>query len=241
MNRFYPLILIFPFLWIGCTSEAPFKQGPPEGWEGQANRWWQQGQDTTGLFRDLETLEAMQVVDGADVYMANASQGSDQHARQQFTKAVKRSLIRIYRNEPMVVDSIFQAHLAEKIKDVKFTSDPAEDVNKFKTQAVKLLRRNFREPRTRLELGTDIPIVYPDSLRSKKVEGAVSLQVYLNTEGDPLAIEVVEGVHPVLDQIAQEATTQMRWIPAYVLEKRDWRAIPSWARFRITFATGENN
>jgi TonB family protein len=131
--------------------------------------------------------------------------------------------------------------MAPKVSEVQFTSDPVQDVENFKKQAYKLLGRHFREPRTRLELGTDVPVLYPDSLRAQGVEGAVSLQVYLNDEGEPLTLELIEGVHPVLDQIAMEATTQMRWIPAYVLEKRDWKAIPAWARFRITFSTGEND
>ena len=143
----------------------------------------------------------------------------------------------MYRNEPAIVDSIFEQYLTPKIADVKFSNDPVQDVEKFKKQSVSLLRRHFQEPRTRLDLGTDVLVVYPDSLREQEVAGAVKMQVYLDDEGNPLAVELIDSVHPVLDQLALVATTEMRWLPAYVEHKRDWKPIPSWTRFRITFKT----
>ena len=157
--------------------------------------------------------------------------------RARFKKAVKNSLIRMYRSKPEVVDSLFEAYLAPGIDDVTFTSDPGGDVETYKKASVKKLRRHFREPLTRLKLGTDVPVVYPDSLREQKITGQVKLQVYLNAEGEPQSVELIEGIHPMLDQAAMDATTRMRWRSAFVEDDGEWKAIPSWARFRINFST----
>ncbi len=234
----FSLTLIFGlFLTSGCTTEEVFTYGPPDDWQANGAKWWKAGQDTTGLFRDLETLEAMDVAGSNDVYLSNAALNAGHDARDQFAKAIKRGLIQMYRNEPTIVDSLFAQFLTPKVADVKFTNDPVKDVEKFKKDAVSLLRRHFREPRTRLELGTDVLVVYPDSLREQGIQGAVKMQVFLDEEGNPLTVELIEGVHPVLDQLALVATTEMRWLPAYVEHKRDWKPIPSWTRFRITFKT----
>ena len=213
------------------------RQGPPDGWVGEATRWWIDGQDTTSFFRDLETLESMNVQGGEVVYVGSGEAIGGSHA--QFKRAVKRSLIRLYRNEPAIVDSLFEKFMAPKVPSVKFTADPAGDVDKFKKDSYKVLIRHFREPRTRLQLGTDVPVIYPDSLRTMDISGEVKLQVYLNAEGEPQSVELLEGIHPILDMSAMDATTRMRWIPAYVEDNREWRAIPSWARFRITFSTSQ--
>ncbi|MEM8487296.1 MAG: TonB family protein [Bacteroidota bacterium] len=237
MKRVTYIAIIAFFLIQGCTQDAAFTYGPPAGWEADGTTWWNAAQDTTGLFRELETLEDMQVAGAEDVYLSNTSLTAGRDARQQFTKAVKRSLIRMYRNEPAIVDSLFEKFLAPKVQDVQFTNDPAKDVETFKKSSYKLLSRHFREPRTRLELGTDVLVVYPDSIRQQGVEGYVKLQVYLDAEGNPLTVELLDGVHPVLDQLALMATTEMRWLPAYVEHKREWKAIPSWTRYRIAFKT----
>ena len=231
------MIAVLVFVTYGCAEETPLRQGPPEGWEGNATMWWQADQDTTSFFRDLESLETMQVAGSEVVYLGKGAVGSEREVRQQFKKAVKQSLIRMYRNEPAIVDSLFEQYMAPRIEKVKFTSDPGGDVEKFKKDAYKQLRRHFREPLTTLKLGTDVPVMYPDSLRQLEVAGEVKLQVYLNAEGEPQSVELLEGVHPMLDQSAMDATTRMRWMPAYVEDDGEWKAIPSWARFRINFST----
>ncbi len=236
LQRVRQLIPVLLLLLSACATES-IPEGPPPGWEGDATRWWIQGQDTTGYFRDLETLESMGAKDSDVVYVSEVFGGDDEVVRQQFKKAVKRSLIRMYRNEPEIVDSLFEELQAPKIDDVVFTSDPAGDVDKFKKKSYKALSRHFREPRTRLQLGTDVPVVYPDSIRNKEISGSVKLQVYLNAEGEPQSVELLEGIYPVLDLSAMDATTRMRWLPAYILKGKNWQAIPAWARFRITFST----
>ena len=239
MNRILSITLVLGLLAAGCATETPLREGPPDGWEGESAKWWLPGQDTTLAFRKLETLDEMGVSGGNAVYVASATMATRSNARDEFSRAVKRSLIRLFRNEPATVDSLFESFLAPKVEKVRFTDDPVKDVEKFKKDAYKLLARHFREPRTKLALGTDVPVMYPDSLRESGIGGSVKLQVYLNTEGEPQSVELIEGVHPVLDQIAMDATTQMRWIPGFVEHKRDWKAIPTWARFRITFATSQ--
>lgn len=240
VNRVLNLTLLSAFfivLLAGCAQQETFTYGPPTGWVHDDTKWWIEGQDTTGLFRDLETLEAMEVTGATDVYISNTALTGGRNARKEFAKAVKRSLIRMYRNEPAVVDSLFEQFLAPQIEDVQFTNDPAKDIETFKKKSYRLLQRHFREPRTRLELGKDVLVVYPDSIREQGVAGSVRLQVYLDNEGNPKAVELIESVHPVLDQLALVATTEMRWLPAYVEKKRDWHPIPSWTRFLITFKT----
>ena len=227
------------FVIYGCAEETAFRSGPPDGWEGDATMWWLAERDTTNFFRDLESLESMDVVGSEVVYVGQGAIGTDREVRAQFKKAVKQSLIRMYRNEPAIVDSLFETYLAPRVENVTFTSDPAGDVEKFKKDSYKFLRRHFREPLTLLKLGTDVPVMYPDSLRTMEVTGEVKLQVYLNAEGEPLSVELLDGVHPTLDQSAMDATTRMRWMPAYVEDDGEWRAIPSWARFRIKFSSNQ--
>ena len=235
MNTRLPAFVFLFLFAFGCATETPFRQGPPEGWVGDATKWWVAGEDTTGFFRNLETLESMQITGSEVVYMGAGLSGTDRDS--QFARAVKRSLIRLYRNEPAIVDSLFEQYMTPKIAKFTPTADPASDVDKFKKDSYKLLVRHFREPRTRLSLGTDVPVIYPDSLRTMDISGEVKLQVFLNAEGEPLSVELLDGIHPILDQSAMDATTRMRWIPAYVEDNREWRAVPSWARFRITYST----
>jgi hypothetical protein len=159
--------------------------------------------------------------------------------RDQLVDAVKRSLIRLYRNEPAIVDSLFSRHVTPLLADVSLAGDPDELVERNKKRAYDAIRRHFREPVPVLRLGEDIAVPYPDSLRKRGVAGAVRMQVFVNESGEPQAVELIDGVHPLLARIAMRATTEMRWQPAYLLRKKDWQAIPSWSRFTVHFASPE--
>ncbi|MEZ4703077.1 MAG: energy transducer TonB [Rhodothermales bacterium] len=222
----------------GCATEPAMRYGPPEGWEGAGARWWLAGQDTSGFYPKMETIDDMSLEDDDVVFLAPGEVAAmRRNDRAQFERAVKRSLIRLFRNEPVIVDSLFTAHIKPLLADVAFTSDPVQDVENFKRKAYKLLARHFREPRAKLELGKDVPIIYPDSLREQGIGGAVVLQVRLDQEGVPQSVELIKSIHPVLDQIAMEATTRMRWLPAYIFQKKEWQPVPAWARFRISFSS----
>src|SRR5690606_3648737 len=90
---------------FGACATEPADLGPPPGWAADGTRWWRDGVDTTGLYRDLETLEAMGVAREPLTYAADQSIAMrGDIGRAQLERAVKNSLIRLYRNQPAVVD-----------------------------------------------------------------------------------------------------------------------------------------
>lgn len=225
-------VLVPVLLLSACTEAGPPDLGPPEGWTGDAGRWWQPAVDTARAFRDLETLEAMGV--GEEVTYS-AGGFSQSVARERLAYQTKRSLIELYRNDPERVDSLFERYVRPKIETADVGGDLGTLVETYKERGYESIRNHFREPRTRLRLGEDIQIAIPDSLRGV-ASGAVGMQVYVDAEGAPQAVELREGVHPVLDAIAMQAATQMRWQPAYVRGTGNWREVPSWVRYRIVFS-----
>jgi TonB family protein len=146
---------------------------------------------------------------------------------------VKKELLPLYRHRPAIVDSLFEEYVAPKIRSDRAPtqSNFDDEVDRHTERAYQVLRQYFTEPRTRGTLGDDVPIVYPDSLRSKGTGGRVEMQVYMNAEGEPLGIETIEGVHPVLDDIARRAATQMRWEAAQL----EGTPISCWVRYSIQF------
>ena len=215
-SALFVLALLTGIGLAGCSGGAGGIPEPPEGWQHVDGRWWRAGVDTTQAFRDLSGAEAMGITSGASASL---------------TAAVQRELLPLYRNQPEVIDSLFERHVAEKL------AEGEGDVEEWKRRAYSSLRKNFREPLIATHLGSDIPVPYPDSLRSRGVTGKVTMQVRLDAEGRPQAIELIEPVHPALDAIAMQATTQMKWRPAYVMRNGRWRAIPSWVRFSVNFRT----
>lgn len=223
-----------------CSGGATSDQGPPEGWTGQAERWWRVGVDTNRTFRDLETLASMGVTDAeADAVMAADRRSAQGEVLvRQWSRTVRQDLVRLFRNHPEVVDSLFEQHVVPDIAEADVTGPRAETAEALKQAAYRTLRSHFQEPQTALQLGDDIPVPYPDSLRRRGVEGRVRMQVYVDEEGEPTAIELIEGVHPVLDAIAMRAATQMRWRPAYLMRSGRWASIPAWTRFSVRFRAG---
>ncbi len=231
------LLLFLSAFAAGCSKSEPPALLPPAGWEGTQTLWWQEGVDTTGLFREMETLQDMQVVSGEKTYAASIRVAEESGiAQQQLLDAVKRSLIQLYRNDPQVIDSLFELFVAPEIRQEALAGDVGEFVGKFKKRGYELVRSHFQEPMAAKSLGTDIPVPYPDSLQKRQIEGAVRMQAYVNEEGEPLAIMLLMGVHPVLDHIAMQATTKMRWRPAYLIVNRRWQPHPAWVRYNINFA-----
>ena len=231
------LVLLIPVLFMssllaGCGEQA-VDLSPPEGWAGTDTRWWRTDVDTTGLFRSLETLDDLGVEE--EVIYGTNRVGQAGVAEAQIINAVKRSLIRMYRHRPEVVDSLFEALIVPEIQSTPVEGDLSDYVATFKEKGVEKLRRQFREPQVISQLGTDVPVHYPDSLRQANVSGNVGLQVYVNEAGEPVAIEVLESVHPVLDRSALRSVTQVEWLPAYVLKKRNWKELPAWERISVNF------
>ncbi len=146
---------------------------------------------------------------------------------------VQKQLLPLYRHRPSVVDSLFEEFVAPEIRSLRAPkqSNFDETVERQTKRAYQVLRQHFNEPRTRLTLGADVPIVYPDSLRSQGTGGRVEMQVYMNARGEPQAIRIMNGIHPVLDKIALRAATQMRWDAAEL----GGTPIRCWVRYSIQF------
>ena len=229
--------LVLVTLFAGCLQEDVIETGPPEEWQAEDTRWWRAGFDTTGVFRDLETLAAMGVTGSEATYVASptmARQRSNQ--RQMVERAVKQQLIRLYRNQPEVVDSLVERHVVPMLDEVDLDANLQTEVERLKRKSYQFLHRNyFQAPQQELQVGRDINVPYPDDLRERQVAGAVQLQVYVSEEGEPLAIELIESVDPDLDGIAMRTMTKMRWRPAYLMGRSNWDTIPAWTRVKIRF------
>ena len=236
LSSFPPFLLLTLVLTSGCGEEAAQTE-PPQGWTTAEGKWWRADFDTAGAFPDMASMESLGKA-GEMVLAANAQEAQASGiAAQQLARGVKEGLLELYRNDPEVVDSLFEQYARPKFEGITIQNDRAAQVEELKRESYEAITRHFREPRTRLTLGEDVAVVYPDSLREEGVSGRVRMQVRLNEEGEPEAVELVERVHPTLDRIALSAATKMRWQPAYVLRGSDWEAIPSWARFNINFQT----
>lgn len=229
------------FLIAGCSGGGD-PTAPPDGWQTTEMRWWAEGVDTSEVFRNLESLSAMGVLDeGAKL------QPGGTVSQEQFNTAIKQSLVRLYRNNPMVVDSLFEEYAAPKLENADLSGEIVEESGKLKTKilennkkaAYDAISEYFREPER-----TKSPdnIMWPDSLRSSEYTGVVELQVHLGVEGEgdnavsrPDAVEVLSGTHPTLNKIALRAATQAVWQPAYLLRDGNWTPVDSWVRFSIPF------
>lgn len=240
-TRWSALILTGFFLILGCSGGGS-PTAPPDGWQTTETRWWAEGVDTSAVFPNLESLSTMGVLDEA----AKLKPGGTV-TREQFNAAIKQSLLPLYRNNPMVVDSLFEEYAAPQLEDVDLGGNIVADDGKLKT---KILQKNqkkaydaiteyFREPQRSKSPDN---IIWPDSLRSQEHTGVVELQVHLGVEGEgknavsrPDAVEVLSGTHPTLNAIAMKAATRATWQPAYILEEGNWTPIDSWVRFDIPF------
>ena len=171
--------------------------GPPDGWESSADgtRWWRTGIDTTGLFPDHSTFEAMGV--------ARREEGP-RH------RNVQMRLITTYRSSPELVDSVFTVNVAPYLSGSgnQVPLDDAVD------EAAGRIRKMYMGPRQdpEVKFGREVPYVYPDSLRG--VEGRVGVQSFVAADdngGAPIALRLVDSVHPVLDALTMQAATRMRY------------------------------
>ena len=213
--RFAAVLLVsFGFLTAACGGQADL--GPPAGWAvDDAGKWWRMDTDTTGAFRDLETLESMgvRVFEGVDL-------GS----------SVQNRMLEFYRTNPEIVDSVFVEHGLPVVERGDPTIADRTDLReRLVTDAYREMVRYYRDARQ--DPNVQIEKVYPDSLRERGVIGQVEVQIRVNAEGEPVAIEKLSGVEPTLDALAMQAVTKMRWVHAGFMGE----AVPSWTRVTITY------
>lgn len=241
MSRILPLVLssvlvLSMLLMGGCGGPEP--TAPPDGWETAEDRWWTADVDTSEAFRDLSSLMAMGIT-SANVDEVAATRADARRSgllQDQFTSSLLQRLEPILRNNPDEVYAIFQEHIAPEIEEMNIQGSINEATRDYRREAYNTIRRHYREPQTRLQLGEDIAVPYPDSLRQAGIGGRVVMQVYLNASGEPQAVKLVESVEPTLDAIAMRATTQMRWQAARLNVEGSWEQIPAWSRFTVRFA-----
>jgi hypothetical protein len=224
---FLVLLAVALLTTAGCGGSS-IKTAPPEGWQADGNRWWTDGADTAAAFRDLSTVEAMGVSGQAPVFSATSNPTNEQVAL-----AVKQDLEKLYRKAPETVDSLFAQHVAPRVEKVVGVANVQDSMDAFVKRSHDRISENFYPPVQKLRLGEDIPVPYPDSLRSEG--GSVWMQVRVGAQGKPQAIKMMEGGHPVLNDVVRRAVTQMRWEPARVRSGNyGWRDIPSWTWINVS-------
>ena len=228
--------LLFALL-VGCSGSTD-PSAAPSGWNSTDTRLWKQDVDTSQVFRNMKNLNTMGVGEPVTLEPGGLSQ-------EQFNQAIKESLMELFRTNPDVVDSLFQAHSVSKLENAELGGDAVQEngqlkpelLNKFKKQAYDAINNNYREPSLTEGISG---ITYPDSLRTEENSGQVMLQVHIDTSGAVDAVEVVEGTHPTLNAIAMKAATQTSWNPAYVKENGEWVAREAWGRSPINFPAPRN-
>lgn len=221
-------------LLAGCgAGGAP--TAPPAGWQAAQEptpRWWREGVDTSAVFRPLETLADMGVADSQAVLTV----GGTGLTPPLLVYNVKRRMRAFFRHDPATIDSLFGVHARDKLLAMNTNVSDVEDfVDTQRDRTVRTLRARYREPRRLTSLGEDVQVTYPDSLRAAGVAGRVKMQLRLDDEGVPQAVQVIESVHPTLDALALRAATQMRWQPAYVKRGNAWNAEPAFVRWSVRF------
>jgi TonB family protein len=217
----------------GCGGGGGDPTAPPSGWNASDDRIWKEGVDTSEVFQDMGSLSEMGVIEeGFTLNSGNITQ-------EQFKSAIKQSLVKLYRTNPTLVDTLFEQHAAPKLEDADLSGSAVKDgklkpelLNEYKNKAFKAIKDNYKSPTLQEPVEN---ISYPDSLRQNDVTGTVELQMHVDSTGAVNAIEVVQKVHPTLDKIAVVAATRTKWESAYEMVDREWQPRPGWGRSPVPF------
>ncbi|MEM1054382.1 MAG: TonB family protein [Bacteroidota bacterium] len=215
---------------VVATVLAACEQGgiqPPDGWEVVSeNQWARPGVDPDDAFRDLSSVASMGVVDEAD---------SD------VIRYAKEQMLYLYRTSPEVVDSVFTA-VAVPLLDRSFPREGFQAQVDAALNDAKIAMLGSRQNQAIYRQATPLPdpaperAVYPDSLKSRGVSGEVAVQVRIDAEGQPVAVQVVESVHPTLDALVMRQAATTSFNPAWVVKGRSGgTAIPNYTRVRVPF------
>lgn len=222
-------LLVLAALTAAACASGP-EVGPPADWETDgAGRYWAPGTDTEVAFRDLSSLDAMGVANEESEFL-------------RWTQ--ENHLIQLYRSNPEIVDSVFNADFAAPLRQAAAGNDDAEATD----AAVNDVKRDFyqRYNNSRKE---QTELAVPDSLA--RVSGQVVLDVFVQQDdalaeaGDaypfvPVAVQVVEGTGTGLDVLAAGDAARARYTSAWVRSgPGDSAGVPvdNWVRITRTFGS----
>lgn len=200
---------------------------PPAGWEAAGDdRWVRTGADVTDAFRDLSTVEAMGVADSSD----------------EVTRYAKEQLLYLYRTSPEVIDSLFQAEARPLLQRAYSRDNYREEVDEA-INDVKIALLGGGGDRALYNLARAMPdpppqrAALPDSLRQRGVSGNVTVQVLVDKDGQAVAVQAVESLHPTLDKLAMLQAATTRYNAAWVITgpRGGGQAIPNYVRMVIGF------
>jgi TonB family protein len=159
--------------------------------------------------------------------------------QQQFQSAIKRTLEELYRSNPTIVDSLFEAHAVPVLEEADLGSGAVEggelntdlrETNKQK--ALKAIDKHYEQPKIQEGI-TGLP--YPDSLRTEENSGRVEVQLHITKDGTVDAVEVIDGTHPTLNTIVMKAATKTKWNPAFVTDGQEQVPHAGWGRLSTNF------
>ncbi len=213
------LLLLTAVAALAACSEAGPPATPPEGWVAETpTRWYVPGTDTTAAFRDLSTLDAMGVA----------------RDESEFVRWVQEKMTDIYRTDPETVDSVFAAEFLDDVQagvadGTDYGTEAEALVNRIKTDFFQRYNASRYQPQAE-------PLVLPDSLANTR--GRIEVQVYVDTDNQPVAVRLVEGTGTSLDQVFMRRAVGSTFTDAWVRPKAGSSAgveIPNWVHVSSDF------
>ena len=212
---------------------------PPSGWQLSESRMWKEGVDTSEVFRNMESLSSMGVLEED---FALSSSGLTQ---EQFKKGIKQSLEKLYRSNPIVIDSLFEEHAASLLEDADLSNAVEGSqlkpklLTEYKKQAFEAIKAHYRQPQ--LQGNASIKSI-PDSLRTEENSGRFELQVHVDASGNVDAVSVIGGGgHPTFNALLMKAATRTSWQEGCLQENdKCTKAIPGWGRIPLSIPAPRN-
>lgn len=203
----------------------------PEGWIQDGDRFYLADVDTAGLFPDLETPEAMGVVPEGEM---------DERDRAGWVaRNLKRRMLALYRNQPQIVDSVFEARVVPMIAQRDLSGSLGSVVDEMERPVRNALMQGFYPSTgTVYTFGDEVdPPVFPDSLAAQMDGARVRTQVALGADGFADAVKILEPTHPTLERLAVRVIAQQKWNAGYVTAENTNRRdrTPSWVRYNVLF------
>ena len=224
------LLLALALLLSASACTSGDGDALPEGWLQSGDLYYRADVDTTGLFPDLDSVESMGVVPADSL--------TDQRDRAGWVERnLKRRMLVLYRNNPHLVDSVFNSRVPDMIASRNLSNELIPVVDEMEKPVRDALLQGFYPPSPLRKLGAEIPVPFPDSIRAQ-IDGArVKTQVAIGPDGFADAVQILEPVQPTLERIAVGVIAQQKWNAGYVTitnTNRRERA-PSWVRYNILF------